>query len=67
VLVDCLVLLPLFLAGWPVRPLDTLLALVWLRLCPWLGVSESETCKAMITSNVESKRWSNTGGVLCLV
>ena len=39
------------LTGWPVRPLDMLLALDWLRPCPWLGASESESCKAMMTGD----------------
>ena len=33
VLLDCRVLLPPLLTGWPVCPLDMLLALDWLRPC----------------------------------
>ncbi len=53
VLLDCLVLLPLLLTGWPVCPLDALLALDWLRQWPWLSASEIESYTAMMTSDVE--------------
>jgi len=48
---DCLVLLTSWLAG----PLDMPLALDWLRPCPWLGASESASCKAMLTGEAECK------------
>ena len=38
-----------------VRRLDMLLALEYLRPCPWLGASKSGSCKAMMTGEVECK------------
>ena len=66
VLWDCLVTLPAHLTGWPVRPLEMLLALDWLRPCSWLGASESGSCKVKMTGEVECKGGPTFVG-LCLM
>ena len=65
VLLYCLVLLPLLLTGWSVRPLDASLALDWPRPCPWLVAFKSESCKAVdCTGEVESNVVQHVRGSL---